>query len=206
MTRHDSFASRLGDRGNRNLWRLWFEDTALARLSRNGFAPHTPLAITRRAGPGLSIARTDRAACHVSARRGSPVLSYEARDLGDLFQSPEIRVRVHVGRIFVLPSLRVHSVTGLRPAEVWTVAGSVVTTPAGAFELRTARPLRLPATAETIIADLTAANVVFVTEFIGNHRPARVTIRAERVLANVGASFLRSAGYSPTETPGDFVR
>ena len=203
--RHDSLTTRLGERSGRNLWRLWVEDNGFERLRRNNFAPGTAFSVRRRPGTGLVIEETLIGSCHVSSRRGFGVLSYEASDLGSFIGGPEVRVRIQVGRIVVAPLLRFHAVA--KPAaERWVIAGGLVTTPGGEFELRSAGPLRLPQTAATIEANLDERNLVFATELIGNQRPGRVLVRGASVLLTVAGQFLRACGYGATGNPGEFSR
>jgi len=203
--RHDTLITKLGDRKDRNLWRLWVEDNGYARLLRNNFAPGSPFSVHRRPGVGMVIEQSALSSCHVSSRRGAAVLSYEAKDLGIFLQTPVVRVRIHVGRIIVAPQLRFHAVA--RPAhEHWKIAGNILETPAGSLELRTAAPLNLPQRAECIEADLDERNLVFATELIGNQRPGRVIVRGNRVFMTVASQFLRAAGYGETANPGEFAR
>lgn len=203
--RHDSLLTRLGERQDRGLWRLWVEDTGYARLQRNNFAPGSPFTVERRGGTGLIIRRAILGSCHVSSRRGAGVLSYEAADLSKFLPDPEVRVRIHVGQIIVAPRLRTYSI--MRPAtEAWTIDGLALTTPSGTHSLRSAAPLSLPHTAGTITVHLSTENLVFATELIGNQRPARVVLHGEPLMLTICAQFLAAAGYSPTETPGTFAR
>ena len=203
--RHDSLTSRLGERSGRNLWRLWIEDTGFDRLRRNNFAPGAAFQVCRRPGSGLLIEQTLLGSCHVSSRRGAGLLSYEARDIGGFIGTPEIRVRIQVGRIFVTPLLRFHSIA--RPTtEQWRIASDSLITPSGRTALRTAGPLNLPRTAASIEADLDERNVVFATELIGNQRPGRVLVRGNPVMMTVAGQFLRAAGYGETSNPGEFIR
>lgn len=197
--------TRLGERTGRNLWRLWIEDNGFQRLQRNNFSVGTGFRVHRRAGVGLVIEASVLASCHVSSRRGAGVLSYEASDLATLLPVPEVRVRIHVGRIIVMPSVRFHTIA--RPAtEHWQVCGDELVTPGGTFGLRTPEPLRLPQVAAQIEVHLEERNLVYSTELIGNLRPSRVVISGEAVLLTVASQFLRAAGYSETANPGEFAR
>lgn len=203
--RHDSLTSRLGERSGRNLWRLWVEDNGFDRLRRNNFAPGTAFEVRRRPGTGLVIEQTLSGSCHVSSRRGAALLSYEAQDIGSFIGTPEIRVRIQVGRIFVTPLMRFHSVART-VTEQWSIEGDVLITPSGRTALRTAGPLHLPQTAASIEAYLDEQNLVFATELIGNQHPGRVIVRGNPVMMTVAGQFLRAAGYSETANPGEFAR
>ncbi len=205
LHRHDSLLTRLGDRTGRNLWRLWVEDNGFERLRRNNFVPGSAFHVRKRPGTGLVIEQTLIASCHVSSRRGSAVLSYEARDLAELFAGPDVRVRIHVGQIIVQPALRCHGVA--RPAdEHWSIAGDTLTMPRASISLRSAAPLALPQTAATITVELDEQNLVFATELIGNQRPGRVKITGVKILLVVAGQFLRACGYGETDAAGEFVR
>jgi len=197
--------TKLGDRGDRGLWRLWVEDNGFDRLGRNNFTPGTAFTVERRAGTGLILRESILGSCHVSSRRGAGLLSYEAADLGAFLTVPDVRVRIHVGQIVVTPRLRLHSISRVA-TEVWSIAGHTLTTPAGVHGLRTASPLTLPHTAGTIEAHLDHSNLVCATELIGNQRPSRVIVRGESLMLTIAGQFLRAAGYSETGVPGDFAR
>ena len=203
--RHDSLLTRLGDRANRNLWRLWIEDTGFDRLERNNFRPGTPFSVQRRLGTGLVIQQSLLSTTHVSARKGHGVLSYEAKDLGNFLGSPEVRVRITVGQILVIPRLRAATVH-VRNDEVWTVKGSTLTTPHGQCDIRQEKPLFLRSRAATIEVALEEQNLVYATELIGNQRPGRVVLSGEPILVTVGGQFLAACGYGPGDQPGEFRR
>ncbi len=203
--RHDSLLTRLGNRAERNSWRLWIEETELNRLARNNFHQGTPFEACRRPGTGLVIKPALLSTTQVSKRKGQTILSYEARDLHSFLGCPEVRVRISVGQITVVPRLR--AATILTPStEVWTIKGSTLTTPAGECDIRTAKPLMLRNHAGTIEAALEEMNLVYATEVIGNQRPGRVLLTGAPVMVTVASQFLVACGYGPGEIAGEFRR
>ena len=207
--RHDSLVGRLGDRGDRGFWRVWIEDNSFERLKRNNFTDDARFDVHRRPGTGLVIEQSPLGSCKITPRKASRLLSYEAKDLRSFFAGPEVRIRIHVGQIMVLPLMRYHAIAGTHPSEHWKVTGTNLSSPAGLCDIRTLSPLALPHNAGTIEVDLCERNLVFATELIGNQRPGRVIIRAteeEKVLQIVAGQFLRVAGYEETSVAGEFRR
>jgi hypothetical protein len=201
----DMYSNRHDSLTNRPYWRLWIEGNDYDRLGRNGFTPGGRFNICRKPGFGVVIDESATGNYKVTPRRNSAVLSYEARDLGDFFGTPDIRVRIHVNKIVVNPLLRFHTVA--RPkTEVWQIRGAQLTTVTNVHELRTLAPLNLPQCAARIEAELDETNLVFATELIGNQRPGTVKIHGSSVLMIVAGQFLRAGGYSETGVPGEFAR
>ena len=170
--RSDNILSTLGTRSS-GLRRLWVEDS-FSRLSNNGFDVGTGFRVEPRMGPGLNIRQTLLGSCHVSQRRGAAILSYEGAATMARFFEPEVRVKISVGLVQVLPSLRAFSVR-TATSEVWTIAGEFLTTPWGEVRLVTGdeRPSSRPA---SISATLTEDNIVAATALIAWAKPATVKI------------------------------
>lgn len=53
---------------------------------------------------------------------------------------------------------------------------------------------------------MTAENMVFATEIIGNQRPGKVTVSGDNLMLVIAGQFLRAAGYSETQTPNEYAR
>lgn len=203
--RHDSLTARLGDRRNRPYWRLWVEDNSFDRLGRNNFTPGARFDVARRPGTGLVISESLMGSCRITPRKKGGVLSYEARDLSNFLGTPDVRVRISVGKIVVTPLLRFHSIA--RPAtECWAIVGLSLITPTGIADIHTATPLNLAHTAASTEVDLDESNLIYATELIGNQRPGRVYLRGTPIMLTVAGQFLRASGYGETTNPGEFIR
>lgn len=203
--RHDSLTARLGDRRNRPYWRLWVEDNSFDRLGRNNFTPGARFDVARRPGTGLVISESLMGSCRITPRKKGGVLSYEARDLSDFLGTPDVRVRISVGRIVVAPLLRFHSIARAA-TENWSITGCTLTTPDGTVDIRTGAPMNLLHTAACIEVSLDESNLVYATELIGNQRPGRVVLKGSPIMLTVGGQFLRAGGYSETGIAGEFMR
>lgn len=173
MARIDSILTRIAERpaGRR---RLWIEDS-FSRLSRNGFEPGVAFNVEPRMGPGVNIRPALLGEYMVSRRRQSAILSHETSFLASRFSAPEARVKVSVGLVQVLPSLRVFSVQQ-QSDEVWRIdANGIVTTPRGAIELHTGREVVSGRPASlSLIPSMT--NLVAATDFISRVKPGMVQI------------------------------
>ena len=230
MTRSDNLLTKLGSRSS-GLVRLWVEEPKGAeRLASNGFSSGTGFMVERRMGPGLNIRPSILGSCHVSSHRGSALLSYEGSDIMAQFAQPEVRVKISVNLVQVLPSLRVHSVR-VASDSVWTIAGQTIYTPDGRLTLRDGleRPAGRPAAVE---AHLDSMNLVAATDFIAWAKPGTIRLHtaaspvvpvgqldlfAEPTAASVQSSeddaitqevarqFFTSCGWQQTE-PGVFRR
>jgi hypothetical protein len=174
-------------------------------LGRNNFAPGTAFSVGHRPGRGLILRREVIGSHHVSSRRGSSLLSYEAADLESQFGGPAVRVRIHVGQIIVTPLLRYASI--LRPAsEVWLIQGTSLFTPEERLDLLSPRPLSLSRTAAEIQVCIDTFNIVYATELIGNQKPARVVLSGNSTLQLVVGQFLKACGYGVGESAGQYFR
>lgn len=227
--RSDSLFTKLGVRKH-DYRRLWLEDSH-GRLTRNGFAPGTRLTVSPRLGPGLALRTCPTGSLTVSRRREHAILSYESRDLGLRFIEPEARVKVSVGLVQVLPSLRVFSIRAIANEE-WTIAkaGILLTPKAPAIRLHTGRE-RAPGRPTTITWEVTESNLVAATDFIAWAKPPKVVVqmapcadaeiqgdlflpdlpvnpvaaKEQRVLSELARQFLVSCGFSETG-PGVYCR
>jgi hypothetical protein len=134
-------------------------------------------------GPGLNIRQSLLASCHVSQRRGSAILSYEGSDNMARFHECEVRVKISVGLVQVLPSLRVFSVRSMGN-EVWSISGEKLVTPQGEVALVTGeeRPSGRPM---AINAAITQANLVAATALIAWAKPATVRISTAAPMAAI---------------------
>lgn len=170
--RSDNIMTSLGNRSS-GLRRLWVEDSH-SRLSNNGFGVGTGFTVEPRLGPGLNLRQSLLGSCHVSQRRGAAILSYEGSSTMARFFEPEVRVKISVGLVQVLPSLRAFSVR-VATSEVWDIAGSRLTTPSGEVGMVTGeeRPGGRPT---SINAHITQDNIVAATSLIAWAKPATVKI------------------------------
>lgn len=221
--RSDSLLTSLGNRST-GLRRLWVEDS-FSRLTSNGFEIGTGFVVESRMGPGLNIRPSLLARCHVSQRRGAAILSYEGNESMARFHEPEVRVKISVGLVQVIPSLRVFSVRTPSSA-VWKIDGSTLTTDEGSMVLRDGleRPSGRPATIE---ARLDAKNLVAATALIAWAKPGTIRLidgsapvgqldlfgeaapaaeaNNDAITAEVARQFFVACGYE-TVSPGVFTR
>lgn len=193
---YDTFFTAIGERTGRPYERLWIEDS-FGRLSRNGFVANSAFNVTPRPGVGLVLTPSVLGEYSITPRRGASVISLEQRGLSDLVRSREVRVRLCVKSIVVMPCLRAFHVA--RPTTgVWTIAGMTLTTPEGATDIGTPSPAGMRSTPARLDVQLSEANIVFATEIIGNATPAEVTLSGDPLMVVVGGQFLAAAGYGPT--------
>jgi len=192
--RYDTFFTRLGDRAERPYNRLWIEDS-FGRLTANGFATGTGFAARQRPGVGLVLSPDTLGACHVSQRRGAAILSYEARGLTGALRTSDVRVRVCVKSIVVMPCLRLFHV-GRGVNGEWSIAENRLHADGSVIDIATSTPLQMRKTPAVMSVALTEANIVFATEIIGNTRPAAVRLSGDRLLVTVAEQFLAAAGYA----------
>jgi hypothetical protein len=201
--RFDQFCSRIGHREN-GYSRVWIEDS-FDRLSRNGFTPGTSFEPQFRPGVGLVLAPTAIGSLTVSQRRGVPLLSYERPSVSHQFEAtPDVRVRISVNHVTIMPRLRVFSIGGLRN-ETWNLSGLTVATPSGSISLEGGSPVHAPKVVQTLRAELTEANLVAATEFMNNVLAPRLELSGEALLVHIAGQFLSDGDYK-AEGPGIFVR
>lgn len=199
--RHDTLFTRLGERSATNSWRLWIEDSGMARLSRNSFTPGAALTVRRSSGSGVVIESGLLGSQHVSARGRTPVLSFEGRVLREALPVPEVRVKVTVGKVFLLPMVR-FTTFSTHAEEAWNIVETTLTTSRGTFAVNSARPLtRANLGASGVAAPtrlsiaLTEGNLVCATEIAGTFTPSEVVITGAPLLRTIAAQFLRAIGY-----------
>lgn len=192
----DIFFARIAQHTGRPYERLWIEDS-FGRLSRNGFTAGTRFQIANR--PGLGMVLTPSIlGLKVTPRRGGSLISYEARGLSDAVRASEVKVRVCVKSIVVMPCLR-HFHIRAANGETWSIAGETLVTPHGQQDIVTPSPARFAATPALLEIDLTPGNVVFATEIVGNVKPGAVKLSGDAVMQVVAGQFLEAAGYSKAD-------
>ncbi len=208
MIRSDQFLTKLGDRGDRGLFRLWIEETSFNRLDRSGFGIGTGFEAAPRMGPGFILRPAALGSCHVSGRgkaKKDSILSFEFRKDRFPVSTTDVRVKITTNAIFILPSLRLHSIARTQ-SEHWTIDGMMLRTPAGETSLATVRPLAVAADAASITANLTEANLVFATEVIQRTKPGTVRLAGESLLCLIAGQFLAAAGYGPGTEANEWKR
>lgn len=190
--RSDTFISKIGARSS-GAARLWIEDSS-GRLSRNGFDGGMQFDAVARPGVGVVIVPDLLGGLTVSRRAQLPLLSVENRWLGHQLPVDEVRVRVSVKNIIVMPRLRLFGIVR-NEAETWNVRGLVVQTPAGERMLGGCRPLAMRG-AGRINVELDWNNIVFATELIGGARPAAVSLSGDELCQRVAGKFLQDGGFT----------
>ena len=185
--RSDNILTSLGSR-NHGSRRLWVEDS-FCRLTNNGFAPGSPFSVEPRQGPGVNLRAGLLGSYIVSRRRGAAILSYENVALAERFSEPEVRVKISVNLVQVLPSLRVFSVRR-RSDESWSIGvDGVLTTPEGKTALITGRE-RTSGRPDSIAVVMTANNLVAATDFIARVKPRIVTVTVDSPVSMDGQTEL----------------
>jgi hypothetical protein len=191
--RKDLYRSKLNDRPATGYKRVWLEDSA-NRLTRNGFTAGTMLVARRRAGPGLDLLPRAIGDYTVSHRHRLPILSLENPLVAEAFPVDEIVVRMSVGLISLVPSIRMFSVRA-STAEVWTVEGGAVRTPREVvrFGALPALPSGRPGMVEAFLDE---ANLIAGTELIANVKPAEIRLHADGLVALTATQFLKGCGWT----------
>ena len=194
--RSDTFCTNLGSRSS-GMSRLWVEDS-YRRLSRNGFEVGTQFARRSRPGYGVILTPSVLGECAVSSRRGVPLLSLENGWLAKQMPSrdAEVRVRVCVGSVIVMPRLRIFHV-GRTTHELATISEGTVEVGGKILPLHTAKPAAFGLIAE-LKADLNWSNLVLATEVMGNSRPSRVQLSGDALCVRLAGKFLSEGGYAPS--------
>ncbi len=200
--RSDTFCTNLGARSN-GMARLWIEDS-YHRLTRNNFSVGTQFTRRSRPGYGVILEPNILGEVTVSTRRGAPLLSLENSWLANQMpaQDADVRVRVSVGNIVVMPRLRTFHV-GRRFSDEATIVGNILTAGANTRQIDTLAPASIG-----LIGNLTAhldwTNLVYATEVMGNARPECVALSGDVLCIRLAGKFLADGGYSE-RSPGLFI-
>jgi hypothetical protein len=190
---YDTFYTAIGERSGRPYDRLWIEDS-YGRLARNGFVAGTGFDASHRAGVGLVITPSTLGSYSVTPRGQRSVISLEQRGLSDALRARDVRVRICVKSIVVMPCLRLFHVAK-SVDQVWSIEGTDIFTPEGRASLLTTRPRTFRTSPLRIKFDARPENIAFATEIIGNAKPAEVELSGDELMCVVAAQFLRAAGY-----------
>ena len=200
--RKDLYLSKLNLRPATGYKRVWIEDSA-RRLTRNGFEAGTMLVAHHRAGPGLDLRPHLLGDYTVSHRHQVPIVSLENPMVAQAFPVDDLLVRISVGLISILPSIRAFAVRAVSD-ELWTLRDNAVITPREvvAFGPRPIHPLGRPAVVEAYITD---RNLIAATELIAWAKPAEIRLHAEGLAGLTAGQFLQGCGWQET-APGILQR
>lgn len=190
----DIFLSKIGQRPTGA--RVWIED-GFSRLQRNGFGVGVPIdVLPRSSGAGLIIrvAKTPTRR-KVAKRRGMPLLSLEGPQVLACLPWDEVRVRVSVGAVAVLP--RAFALLFRMAVGVAVISGTTVRVGGVVRELVNARAVKLPEGGAECDFYADEDNVFWGCEFVSNHRPGLV--RVHGVEKGLVEAYLCTMGYQPDE-------
>ncbi|MDD2766079.1 MAG: hypothetical protein PHE83_19115 [Opitutaceae bacterium] len=199
--RKDLYLSHLNFRPATGYKRIWIEDSA-QRLSRNGFEPGTMLNAQRRAGPGLNLRPQTLGDYTVSHRHQTPIISLENPMVAQAFLVDELLVRISVGLISIVPSIRAFAVR-MAQDEHWTIRDNTVITPRAILPFA-ATPIHPAGRPMVMEAQITDRNLIAATELIAWAKPAEIHLQADGLAGLTATQFLKGCGWQEI-SPG-FLR